>query len=104
MKRTINTLVTIGLFATSALALAQSEYNPVPSGDVQYRQCLVRVNKLYDGGDARSPIEGQNKAQAYCTCLWNEMPEDFKGDISEFANSPAGQSLDRICVKYSNWD
>lgn len=104
MKRIINTLAAIGLFATGALAFAQDTYNPVPSGDSQYRQCLVRVNKLYDGGSERSPIANQNKADAYCTCLWNETPDNFKGDLSKFADSPAGQSVDRICVKYSNWE
>lgn len=105
MKRIINTLAAIGLFAASTLTFAQQdEYVTIPKGDPQYRQCLVRVNKLYDGGGERSPIANQNKAEAYCTCLWNETPDDFKGDLSRFADSAAGQSLDRICVKYSNWE
>ena len=66
------------LFSAGA-AIAQ-EYNPVPAGDQQYRECLSRVNRIYDGGNEKSPIRGQTKAQAYCTCLWNETPDDFRGN------------------------
>lgn len=103
MKFTLPSLAAIGLLAVSSATWAQ-EYNTVPAGDPQYRQCLTRVNNLYEGGDERSPIKGQNKAQAYCTCLWNETPDDFKGNLSKFADSPAGKSLDRMCVKYSKWE
>ena len=78
MKRLLTALAATSLFAFAGSAMAQ-EYNTVPAGDAQYKQCLVRVNKLYEGGDEKSPIAGQNKAQAYCTCLWNETPDDFKG-------------------------
>lgn len=104
-KTMAKTIAALGFLAASACAFAQQdEYVTVPKGDPQYLQCLSRVNKLYEGGDERSPIKGQNKAQAYCTCLWNETPDDFKGDLSKFADSPAGASLDRMCVKYSKWE
>jgi hypothetical protein len=105
MNRITKTIAALGLFAVSALTFAQQdEYETVPKGDPQYLQCLSRVNKLYEGGSEPSPIRGQNKAQAYCTCLWNETPDDFRGDLSKFADSAAGASLDRICVKYSRWE
>jgi hypothetical protein len=104
MKRLSSFVAATCLFAFAGAALAVEEYNPVPAGDAQYRDCLVRVNKLYDGGNANSPIRGQNKAQAYCTCLWNETPDDFRGNLSKFADSERGKKLDRMCTKYSDWD
>ena len=92
------------LFGFTGSALAEEEYNTVPAGDAQYKQCMVRVNKLYDGGSEKSPIAGQNKAQAYCTCLWNETPDDFKGNLSKFADSERGKKLDKVCTKYSDWE
>lgn len=103
MKRVMTTLGVAALFAFAGAAFAE-EYNEVPAGDAQYKQCLVRVNKLYEGGDEKSPIPKQNKAQAYCTCLWNETPDDFKGNLSKFADSERGKKLDKICTKYSNWE
>ncbi len=103
MKRILTAAASLYLLCLSPIAFAQ-EYNKVPSDDPQYRQCLVRVNKLYEGGDEKSPIAGQNKAQAYCTCLWNETPDDFKGNLSKFADSDKGKKLDRVCTKYSNWE
>ena len=104
MKRLLNSLALVALFVTGGAAMAQEEYNTVPAGDAQYKQCLVRVNDLYTGGTEKSPIRGQNKAQAYCTCLWNETPEDFKGNLSKFADSERGKKLDKVCTKYSAWD
>ena len=103
MKRLLTALAATSLFAFAGSAMAQ-EYNTVPAGDAQYKQCLVRVNKLYEGGDEKSPIAGQNKAQAYCTCLWNETPDDFKGNLSKFAESERGKKIDKVCTKYSNWN
>jgi len=104
MKRLLTAVASAVLFAAALPALAQEEYNTVPAGDAQFKQCLVRVNDLYTGGDGKSPIKGQNKAQAYCTCLWNETPEDFKGNLSKFADSERGKKLDKMCTKYSAWD
>ena len=105
MKRLLTMLAATGLLFSAGAAIAEEEeYNPVPAGDTQYKECLVRVNKLYTGGDEKSPIPKQNKAQAYCTCLWNETPDDFKGNLSKFADSERGKKLDKVCTKYSNWD
>ena len=104
MKRLLSGVVTAALIAAGTPAFAQEEYNTVPAGDAQYKQCLVRVSDLYTGGSEKSPIRGQNKAQAYCTCLWNETPEDFKGNLSKFADSERGKKLDKVCTKYSAWD
>lgn len=90
------------LFAGGA-ALAADTYNPVPASDPQYRQCLAFAAKLYEGGNEKSPIPGQTKAQAWCTCMWNETPDDFKGNLATFAESPRGKSTNKICEKYSDW-
>ncbi|HEY8095438.1 MAG TPA: hypothetical protein VIE65_05010 [Methylobacter sp.] len=104
MKHLYSAIAAACLLGFAGSALAGDEYNTVPAGDAQYQQCLVRVNKLYEGGSAASPIGGQNKAQAYCTCLWNETPDDFRGNLSKFADSERGKQLDKVCTKYSNWD
>ena len=104
MKRLLSSLLSAALIAFAAPAIAQEEYNTVPAGDAQFKQCLTRVNGLYTGGAEKSPIKGQNKAAAYCTCLWNETPEDFKGNLSKFADSEKGKKLDKVCTKYSAWD
>lgn len=104
MKNLLSVFASVTLISLSGSALAQEAYNPVPAGDVQYKECLVRVNKLYDGGSEKSPIAGQNKAQAYCTCLWNETPDDFRGNLSKFADSERGKKLDKLCTQYSKWD
>ncbi len=103
MNRLLTVTASLCMVAFAAPAFAQ-EYNKVPADDLQYKQCLVRVNKLYEGGDEKSPIRGQNKAEAYCSCLWNETPDDFKGNLSKFADSEKGKKLDRVCTKYSNWE
>lgn len=103
MKHLMPSLAISCLLAFSGAAMAE-EYNDVPAGDVQYKQCIARVYKLYEGGEEKSPIRGQNKAEAYCTCLWNETPDDFRGNLSKFADSERGKKLDRVCTKYSNWD
>lgn len=93
---------TVGLaFATTAMAA--DEYNTVPAGDAQYTACLKYSASQYEGGDAKSPIAGQSKAQAWCTCMWNETPEDFKGDLAKFSETEKGKSTNKICEKYANW-
>jgi hypothetical protein len=93
---------TFGLaFATAAMAA--DEYNTVPAGDEQYAACLKYSATVYDGGDAASPIKGQNKAQAWCTCMWNETPEDFKGSLAKFSETAKGKSTNDICEKYASW-
>lgn len=97
-----------GLLAALSLASVGSalafEYNRVPAGDGQYRECLVYSKRLYEGGDERSPIAGQTKAQAWCTCLWNETPDDFKGNLVTFSESAKGKRVNKLCEKYANWE
>jgi hypothetical protein len=94
-------LATLSLaFVGTAFAV---EYNRVPAGDGQYRECLVYAARLYEGGDARSPVPGQTKAQAWCTCLWNETPDDFKGNLVTFSESAKGQRINKLCEKYADW-
>ena len=104
MKRFLTAVASAVLFAAAGPAFAQEEYNTVPAGDAEYKQCLARLNDLHTGGEERSSIRGQNNDQAYCSCLWNETPEDFKGNLSKFADSERGKRLDTMCTKYSAWD
>lgn len=103
IQRVFKTLAATLLASAFLPALAGDEYNTVPAGDIQYRQCMTFVNKLYTGGDEKSPIRGQTKAQAWCTCLWNETPDDFKGSLLKFSESPGGKKINKVCEKYSNW-
>ena len=101
MKRTLS--IALMMMLGSSAALAQ-EYNRVPASDqAQYRQCINHANKTYEGGNEPSPIKGQNKAQAWCTCMWNETAEDFTGNLATFAETAKGKRINKICEKYSNW-
>ncbi len=103
----MKTLMSAALAATLALlslgAQAQTEYNPVPASDPQYRQCLSYASKLYEGGKERSPIRGQTKEQAWCTCMWNETPDDFRGNLVTFSETARGKRTNKICEAYSDW-
>ena len=103
IKLALKTLAATLLVAAFLPALAVDEYNTVPVGDAQYRQCLTYANKLYTGGEEKSPIRGQNKAQAWCTCLWNETPDDFRGNLIKFSESAGGKKVNKTCEKYSSW-
>ena len=89
------------LFAGSALAA--TDYNRPPASDTQYRQCLSFAMKRYTGGEDPSPVAGQTKVQAWCTCLWNETPEDFKGNLVTFSESPRGARTNKLCEKHADW-
>jgi hypothetical protein len=85
-------------------AFAADEYNDVPAGDPQYKQCIVYAGKLgWEGGNEKSPIKGQTKVQAFCTCMWNETPDDFKGNLAKLADSPKGKKINKTCEKYADW-
>ena len=43
----------------AATAFAQGGYNRPPMGDMQYAQCLVYADRLYEGGNEPSPVRGQ---------------------------------------------
>jgi hypothetical protein len=103
MKRTFSALLAALLLATTGLSFAATEYNTVPAGDPQYRQCLAYAAKLYEGGKEKSPIKGQTKEQAWCTCLWNETPDEFNGNLVKFSESAKGKRVNKMCEAYSDW-
>lgn len=84
-------------------AWAATDYNRPPAGDAQYRQCLSYSATIYEGGNEPSPISGQTKAQAWCTCMWNETPDDFKGNLVKFAETRKGKQTNKLCEKHSDW-
>lgn len=93
------------LLASSVLSPAWAQqYANVPAGDAQYAQCLIFANSRYQGGTEASPVAGQTKAQAFCTCMWQETPDDFKGNLVTFSETEKGKSINRTCEKYSNWE
>lgn len=102
MKSMLSALVAIGALVSSS-AYAIDEYNKVPAGEAQYTKCISDAMKKYEGGEEASPIPGQNKAQAWCTCLWNETPNDFTGGLVKFSESAGGAKTNKTCEKYANW-
>ena len=102
-----STILTLAFTAASLLtagaALAQT-YNTVPAGNAQYAQCKAWSNARYTGGTEASPVGGQSKADAFCTCMWNETPDNFKGNLAAFAETTAGASTNKTCEKYSGWE
>ncbi len=104
MKKLLISLASLTFICAAHSVLAADEYNEVPAGDPQYAQCKSYAKKLgWEGGDAKSPIAGQSKLEAFCTCMWNETPEDFKGNLATFAESERGKKTNKTCEKYSNW-
>ena len=103
MRKSPAFLIASMLLCSAVSTFAADEYNTVPAGNKQYAACLTAINKSYDGGNEKSPIAGQNKAQAFCSCMWNETPEDFKGSLAQFSESAKGKATNKICEKYSDW-
>ncbi|OYT92390.1 MAG: hypothetical protein CFE43_08995 [Burkholderiales bacterium PBB3] len=103
MKRTLLVAAAM-LFASTSSVFAADEYNTVPTGAPQYKQCIAYSTKLgWEGGNEKSPIKGQTKVQAFCTCMWNETPDDFKGNLAKLADSPKGKTINKMCEKYADW-
>ena len=97
-------LAALALVTASSASFAADQYNAVPAGDAQYKQCIVYAAKLgWEGGNEKSPIKGQTKVQAFCTCMWNETPDDFKGNLATLADSPRGKGINKTCEKYADW-
>jgi hypothetical protein len=96
-------VATAAIAAFAGIAMAGEEYNTVPVGDPQYGECLAYTLTKYEGGGEKSPIRGQTKAEAFCTCMWNETPEDFRGNLAKFSETEKGAKTNHICEKYSNW-
>jgi hypothetical protein len=103
MNKFAATLTSAILLCTAATVFAADEYNKVPAGDKQYAACLTYANKNYEGGNEKSPIAGQNKAEAFCSCMWNETPDDFKGSLAKFSESAKGKAINKTCEKHSDW-
>jgi hypothetical protein len=102
MNRIILAASTVLLLATSTAAFAQ--YNKAPADDAQFQQCKSISASRYEGGSAASPIGGQSKLEAFCTCMWNETPDDFKGNLVAFSETAKGAATNKTCEKYSNWE
>jgi hypothetical protein len=95
-----STIVVLALFGGTVSAADQ--YNS-PGNDPQYKQCIDWASKRYDGGNDKSPVAGQTKVQAFCTCMWNETPEDFKANLVTFSESEKGASVNKMCEKHADW-
>jgi len=100
--RLFATLIGMALCA-GGTASADETYNTVPKGDALYAQCQATALKKYSGGTDDSPIAGQSKVEAFCTCMWNETPDNFKGDLASFSETAKGSAANKTCEKYSNW-
>jgi hypothetical protein len=95
--------LTLPLLFASNIAFAKGDYNDVPVLDKQYLGCLTYAANKWEGGEEKSPIAGQSKAEAFCECMWNETPEDFKGSLGKFADTAKGASTNKTCEKYADW-
>ncbi|PIF89200.1 hypothetical protein CLU86_0067 [Acidovorax sp. 62] len=103
MKKTTTFTAAVLMTLAAGVAIAQGGYNRPPAGDKQYAQCLTYADRLYEGGNEPSPVKGQTKAQAWCTCMWNETPDDFKGNLVKFAETRKGKETNKLCEKHSDW-
>ena len=103
MKRILVSVASFSLLCATGLSYAAGDYNDVSSSDPQYQQCLAYATKNYEGGNAASPIPGQTKVAAFCECMWNETPDDFRGNLVKFSESAQGKKINKTCEKYSNW-
>lgn len=101
MKKTA--FVLIASLLSANVAMAAGGYNDVPKNDAQFRQCVNYANKRYEGGNEPSPVPGQSKVVAFCECMWNETPDDFRGNLAKFAESEKGKKINKTCEKHSNW-
>lgn len=99
---TFGAVASLALVFSSA-ALAQT-YNTVPAGDAQYAECLTYSFTKYEGGAQMSKVSGQTKAEAWCTCMWNETPDDFRGNLAKFAETSKGAATNKVCEKYAGWE
>ena len=88
MKKILSSVAVALALCGASSAFASDVYNAVPAGDPQYKQCLAFAKKLgWEGGEEKSPVKGQTKLQAVCTCMWNETPDDFKGNLATCSES-----------------
>ena len=104
MKHLMISSLSALMLCASGMAFAADQYEAVPAGDAQFKECITYTTTKYEGGSAASPIAGQNKAQAFCTCMWQETPEDFKGNLGKFSDTEKGAKANSLCEKYSGWN
>lgn len=103
MKKLLALTLSAAFAFAATAALAADDYNAPPADDKQYASCITYSNKNYEGGTEASPVRGQSKAQAFCTCMWNETPDDFKGGLAKFSETPKGKATNKICEKHADW-
>jgi hypothetical protein len=103
MKLFLTSISALSLLCASTVALAAGSYNDVPAGDAQFKACKIYAMDKWAGGGESSPIAGQSKAEAFCECMWNETPEEFKGSLAKFSETEKGAATNKTCEKYSNW-
>jgi len=105
IRRLIARLMPLSIVCLVAVpAIGQQQYNTVPGGNAQYAQCLMYAATRYKGGETPSPIPGQTRAEAWCTCMWNETPDDFRGNLVTFSETPRGARTNTLCEKYADWE
>lgn len=103
MNRLLVSILSTFFLCAAQSALAAGDYPDVPAGDAQYKNCKIYSMNKWSGGGDLSPVPGQSKAEAFCTCLWNETPDDFRGGLATYSQTERGARINAICEKYSNW-
>lgn len=102
MKTILMAAVAAFGLTVAAGAHAAGGYND-PKGDPQYTACVAKALKDYEGGGQASKVAGQTNAEAWCTCMWNETPDSFSGDLVSFAESDPGKPVNKLCEKHAGW-
>lgn len=105
MKSVYSILTAMALFGASSFAFAGDEYK-LAIGDAQFENCITKYKKKFpEGGDDKAPglSGGQTKAQAWCACVWHESGDNFTGDLYDWAENKASNSLYKSCENYSGW-
>jgi len=73
-----------------------------PANAANLLACVKYVSKTYEGGEAPSPVAGQSKTQAWCSCFQREKP-DFAGDLGAYLETGPGKKTDTLCNRYADW-
>ena len=102
MKKLLLGVAAAAAICASGAAFAAGGYNDAPWGDAQVQRCLRHANSTYTGGSEASNVAGQDKAHAWCECMWNETPDDFGGDLVKYSENHPG--VNKKCEKHSGWE
>lgn len=102
MKKILKVSIALLAMAVPGGANAAGGYNS-PGDDKVYAICVAKALRTYEGAEGRSAVSGQTRAEAWCTCMWNETPDDFSGDLVDFAESPRGKKTNEMCEKHAGW-